>query len=310
MYSVYIHIISYDLKFSHYHKFRSCARHGFRENKMKKFRLILFLTVCLFPVFAYTQDIITLRNGDEIQAKVTEVMQDEIKYKRFDNLEGPVYSMNKSEIFSIKYESGHKEVMKEQPQPEPIAQQESKPKPQLWTDKKPKGVSIYAHPLGFIQFGPIIGTEIRNKRSIADFHIRIPSLGLLMRVMNNDPDKLAGLAVGAGARFLFPQRIGGWYVGVKTEFGWNVNIYDKGSRWEEEYLIRYVDICSNGGYRFQFSSGFYINTGFWLGTIYLFEQPWRYSNPRSDYYSPSYNYNDPSETYIFGMLEFGLGFEF
>jgi hypothetical protein len=56
------------------------------------------------------QDVIVKKNGDEIKAKVEEVLATEIKYRKFENLTGPLYSMAKSEIFMIKYENGSKDV--------------------------------------------------------------------------------------------------------------------------------------------------------------------------------------------------------
>ena len=44
--------------------------------------------------------------------KVTEINIDDIKYKRFDNLEGPLYVSNKSEIESIKFSNGLVETFK------------------------------------------------------------------------------------------------------------------------------------------------------------------------------------------------------
>jgi len=58
-------------------------------------------------------DIIILKNGQEIQAKVLEVGQTEIKYKNCDNQSGPTFSKNKSEIFMIKYPNGTSTVMEE-----------------------------------------------------------------------------------------------------------------------------------------------------------------------------------------------------
>ena len=74
-------------------------------------RLILFSFFLLTTVSTiYAQDIILKVNGDEIQAKIIEVDADEVKYKRFDNESGPVYSLPKSDIFMIKYENGEKDV--------------------------------------------------------------------------------------------------------------------------------------------------------------------------------------------------------
>ncbi|HXH18765.1 MAG TPA: hypothetical protein VNJ07_06740 [Chitinophagales bacterium] len=55
-------------------------------------------------------DIIILKNGKEINAKVIEITPDEIKYKRCDYLTGPVVTVTKSEVFMIKYANGEREV--------------------------------------------------------------------------------------------------------------------------------------------------------------------------------------------------------
>ena len=56
-------------------------------------------------------DIITLRNGEVITAKVTEISQTEIRYKRFDNLEGPTRIIPIKEVFAINYANGTREVI-------------------------------------------------------------------------------------------------------------------------------------------------------------------------------------------------------
>lgn len=58
-------------------------------------------------------DLIILRSGQEIQAKVLEVGQTEIKYKNCDNQNGPTFSLNKSEVFMIKYPNGTSTVIEE-----------------------------------------------------------------------------------------------------------------------------------------------------------------------------------------------------
>jgi len=75
---------------------------------------VLFTICCLAAttMVMRAQDIITKTNGDEIKAKVTEVDLNEVKYKRFENLSGPTYTMAKSDIFMIKYENGEKDVFK------------------------------------------------------------------------------------------------------------------------------------------------------------------------------------------------------
>jgi hypothetical protein len=63
--------------------------------------LVLFSEFLLFG-----QDVIVKKNGEEIKAKVEEVLNYDIKYHRFDNLTGPLYTISKSEVASVKYENG------------------------------------------------------------------------------------------------------------------------------------------------------------------------------------------------------------
>ena len=75
------------------------------------------------------QDIITKRNGDDIEAKVLEVLDSEIKYKKFNFLDGPTYTEKKSEILLIRYENGSKDIFVEEPKKEEsIAKNNFKPK--------------------------------------------------------------------------------------------------------------------------------------------------------------------------------------
>lgn len=71
---------------------------------MKKFFLALFLSYFSHTVFA--QDIITFADGKTVEAKVLEVTQDEIKYKKYRYQEGPLYSVDKSTVKQIKYAYG------------------------------------------------------------------------------------------------------------------------------------------------------------------------------------------------------------
>lgn len=58
-------------------------------------------------------DDILLRTGEEIKAKVLEVQEEVIKYKRCDNLNGPIYTIKKSDVFMIKYFNGTKEIIQQ-----------------------------------------------------------------------------------------------------------------------------------------------------------------------------------------------------
>lgn len=74
---------------------------------------LLMLTV----IAARAQDNIILKSGQEVPAKVLEVSKADIKYKRTDNPDGPIYTMAADEVFMIKYANGTKDVLSVQPQP-------------------------------------------------------------------------------------------------------------------------------------------------------------------------------------------------
>ena len=71
---------------------------------IKNTLIIIFLVFINYSIYA--QDTIVSRNGDKISSKVLEVTTTEIKYKRFDNIDGPTYSILKSDVSVIKYQNG------------------------------------------------------------------------------------------------------------------------------------------------------------------------------------------------------------
>jgi len=77
-------------------------------------KIIVFVTLILLANSGFTQDIIILKTGDEIQSKVEEVGIDIIRYHKFDNISGPIYTIEKSKVFMIKYQNGSKDVFSEQ----------------------------------------------------------------------------------------------------------------------------------------------------------------------------------------------------
>ncbi len=80
---------------------------------MKKLTLILLLS-CLSLV-NFAQDTITKNNSEKIIAKIIEISSTEVKFKKFDFLDGPTYIEKKSDINFIVYSNGMKEVFKQEP---------------------------------------------------------------------------------------------------------------------------------------------------------------------------------------------------
>ena len=80
---------------------------------MKKIFLLAVATVAAFS--AYAQDVIITRDAKRVEAKILEVSSSEIKYKEFNNLEGPTFVLTNAEINTIIYQNGTVKVFDQQP---------------------------------------------------------------------------------------------------------------------------------------------------------------------------------------------------
>lgn len=69
---------------------------------MKKSLLISILAT--LAIYLHAQDLIILNNGEKIEAKITEVSETEVRYKKWTNLSGPIWVKKMSEIEHIKYQ--------------------------------------------------------------------------------------------------------------------------------------------------------------------------------------------------------------
>lgn len=101
---------------------------------------LLLLITLAFIGSCFSQDIIILKNGEEIEAKVTEILTNDIKYKRASNPTGPTYTIPVSKVFMIRYESGDKDI---------FDKSESKPTYKNNTGQL-KGTKAYSPPTKFV----------------------------------------------------------------------------------------------------------------------------------------------------------------
>ena len=73
-------------------------------------RLVALLACFLYGCVMSAQDIITKMDGTDIQAKVIAVDESQISYKKYSNLNGPIYTTRISDILMITYENGEREI--------------------------------------------------------------------------------------------------------------------------------------------------------------------------------------------------------
>ncbi len=79
---------------------------------MKSLLTIAFL---ILTFSTYSQDIIKTVSGEVINAKVLEINKEDIKFKKYNNLTGPVYVLRKQEITTITYQNGETEIYNNTP---------------------------------------------------------------------------------------------------------------------------------------------------------------------------------------------------
>lgn len=65
--------------------------------------------------FAFAQDLITKKDGTDIEAKILEVSNTELKYKKLDNMDGPVFTIPTSEVLIVRYSNGTNQVFQSAP---------------------------------------------------------------------------------------------------------------------------------------------------------------------------------------------------
>ncbi|MBQ0787285.1 MAG: hypothetical protein KBT69_07280 [Oceanihabitans sp.] len=100
---------------------------------MKK---ILLLFICV-TTYSYSQDrIILIEDNEEIKSKVLEITDTTIKYKKWGNLEGPLYNIKISLVSKINYSNGSEDEFKKE-------SKQSATKAQIHIESQPKTIGGY-----------------------------------------------------------------------------------------------------------------------------------------------------------------------
>ena len=213
-------------------------------------RFIFFAIVFLFMVGIFSvnaQDLIILKDGNIIEAKITEISQIEIKYKRFNHLDGPIIVIPKINILSIRYENGSSEIINAIANTNSINLHSKRHSNKAMNqDKFIFGINANAGgALGYIWEGAT-GTGINFEFGKGNFNSEInlifPTFGFGFLATFNGfwPSQIGGFYLGGGAGFLYF----GIYISEK-----NV------------YMFSSVPLGINIGYKFVTKSGIYFRTG-------------------------------------------------
>lgn len=218
-------------------------------------KLLLVLTFALITISLTAQDKIYFNDSSTVEAKILTVSKDNITYKKFDNIEGPTYEMDLTEINMIIYQNGTHQMFNNEVK---------KNTPNVTRNTDFRKNRINADLLAIGENGPTsISYERLNKSGALG--IEVP-----FSVYFN-ADGIVGYTGGVNLKFYLTHKRGkGLYIGPSVGIGvfdWYSDDYYY-SRAESEFST-YVG--GKMGYQFQVSKLFGINLAANGGTISNFE---------------------------------------
>ena len=80
-------------------------------------QICVLITISLWGPSLFSQDIIYLNNGTEIKAKIIELTSETVKYRKYEQPDGPLRNISYFDLFMILYEDGTREVFKAEDRP-------------------------------------------------------------------------------------------------------------------------------------------------------------------------------------------------
>ena|SRR6218665_2053842 len=79
---------------------------------MKIARFFMIAAIALSSFIVKAQDTLLMKSGQKIASQISEVSPSAVRYKKADNPDGPVYVVNTSDIYAIKYRNGAMDTIK------------------------------------------------------------------------------------------------------------------------------------------------------------------------------------------------------
>lgn len=261
--------------------------------------------VAAFAIPSFAQDIVILKDGTSVDAKVIEVDDNSVRYKKFNNPDGPTYTAKKETISEIRYKNGSKEIFNQAKATSP----DKNPNSVWWTKARETKLGFWMDPLGLAQWGPMVGVSIRVGSNFdVKAHVRIYTNEFLLT--DEFTDIHQGIGFGLEFSKLFITSHGNWHAGILVEtthaegdyhqsIGVNGNYYENGNSKTihsyghlDEGIIKH-DFALTGGYTLRFKNPFFVDFELQSGcSLYHFES-------NMDYH----------ETYFYANASVKLGIE-
>jgi hypothetical protein len=173
---------------------------------------------------------------------------------------------------------------------------------------------VVFHPLGFLQFGPMVDIGPRiGPSTFLDAHFRWSYAGLLYQVVETDGFENEASPNGFGVGLKLTHFVAGsgsshgMYIGGLFEYTWGGSKYTDDEYPTNSWARKWkgYDIMFNIGYRWRFPSGFFMQAGAFAGFHNQYKAEWQYTDS-----SDKRTREDPEGVRLIAMLEFSIGTEF
>lgn len=236
-----------------------------------------------FAIPSFAQDIVILKDGTSVDAKVIEVDDNSVRYKKFNNPDGPTYTAKKETISEIRYKNGSKEIFNQAKATSP----DKNPNSVWWTKARETKLGFWMDPLGLAQWGPMVGVVIRMGTNFdIKAHVRYYNEDFPLSDEFHNYYYDQGFGIGLEFSKLFATTHGNWHAGFLFEiatmkayesYGLDFNFQDKYSRntdsygysnydYYYNYIYRKLDLpltqytfALTGGYTLRFNNRFFID---------------------------------------------------
>ncbi len=275
-------------------------------------KVILVNIFISITISAFSQDVITLKNGQQINAKISDITQTEIKYKKFDYQDGPSFTINKNEVQSIRYANGTMATDELK-----VAEEEKTSiwNPNKWTNQRIIGIAPFIDLGGFAFTGSRYGLEFRWRRLQVNGFFTWGSIGAMNKIYMTNRDNtdwafhIRGFGGGYTVKYLFPLENSGstFHLGIINDWTnytylrepWNHS--SQGDIWKCEYL------CGNtglgGGYSYYCKNGFFFRCSTYFGITVR-------NGGNEVIWNDGYSYWDQDDyTHFWGIAEVAIGWE-
>lgn len=274
---------------------------------MKQLCIFAIVFLCAGICSVAAQDFIILRDGHIIEAKVLEIHPTEIRYKRHDNLEGPVVILPKTSVLSIRYENGTYEIVNAAAMPPAPGQENTRINRSQAAavntyqttalDPERLTFAFNINPAGSLMYGPSLCLEFTKRKFNTEINLIFPSLGLIN-----------GFGVtGFGGLVMFNyfahSRIGGAYVGGGLGY---IGFSSNNDEYDSEYYGNFT-LGLNLGYKFVTKSGVYFRTGGFIGVSFYEHY---YSIEKYDGWGSFWDDYSESGTSVYFKPDLTIGYSF